>query len=231
MAHFSIQYSLTLGIAALSATILHAQSAPIQDPIDRILAQQAEQNGEAVQAEQPQHTSPNTEANNEAEPATETLETIAILGEDIIFSDLLEQFQHVCFAQFPDENAFFERLDRNDNVYFPDMAKPYIWQNGAITLRYVGASNSRTNIPYPQCIMSAKFTSDQDHLGMKNQVESAIEISNGKSSGKKGNNRTIWNFTANGHDMRMFFNSRKFTDNHYDASLIIINLGKESTAE
>lgn len=231
MAHFSLQYSLTLGIAALSATILHAQSAPAQDPIDRILAQQAEQNDEAAQAEKPQNSPPKPEAQKKAEPKTKNIKPIAILGEDIVFSDLLEQFQSICFAQFPDENAFSKRLSRNDNVYFSDVAKPYIWQNGAVTLRYVGAANSRANIPYPQCIMSAKFTSDQDHLGMKNQVESAVGITGGKSSGKQGNNRTIWNFTANGHDMRMFFNSRKFSDNHYDASLIIINLGKESTAK
>lgn len=148
-------------------------------------------------------------------------------------SDLAAPFARLCLAPFPGKGAFEDTIvvDPAGFVHAegPDAGGGQPgerWTNGEFTLLYVDRDALPPSIPAPQCRLVGTIASEEDHLAMVGLLETQLALENGKSSGRGGVNKTVWDITGlDGEPWRLFFDSRPTgADKRYQASLTIMQL-------
>ena len=141
-------------------------------------------------------------------------------------------FYDLCAAPFPDETDFLNGMAANGYGFAskPSAKLPHRWISGRAKLVYADEKMMQAaGQPAPQCILDAIVTGDDDHLALARRIESKLLIDSGKSQGRGGVNRTIWNYFDNaGNKLRVFFQSRPSKGNTLSMRLTLLRLAAPS---
>jgi len=146
------------------------------------------------------------------------------------FTALTAAYVEYCAEPFPDSAAFHARVRLPESVFrrsAPGRQPGEHWTGRGITLSYLDASRINPDLPSPQCRVSADIASDTDHLAMAAALAEQLGLDKGRTSGRAGINKTVWNFAAdNGTRLRLFMDSRPLEPGRFAASLTLLRLAE-----
>lgn len=144
--------------------------------------------------------------------------------------EMITAFKAFCVALFPSQEDFLRSMEQNQRDFTRDTKTkaPWRWQHGAdddFQLDYVTDKMAGGRMPSPQCLVRGDISSDHQHLAMARDIEAALLIDDGHSTGRRRNNTTTWNTINDAGDrMRIFLKTRPKGPTVLDAQLIIIKL-------
>lgn len=153
------------------------------------------------------------------------------------FAAIQDAFKRYCADPFPNAQGFVQAISDDSSGFnkvekTPDQRQQPGDQftNGFISLSYVDGDWMPVNVPSPQCRVSARLNGDFDHLAAAQKLQSALALTQGKSSGRANVNKTIWNLTLpTGEAARIFFDSRPASGGSHDISLNMLRLRNNNT--
>ena len=142
---------------------------------------------------------------------------------------LAEAFQAYCVTPFPNETLFAATIAEAGSGFtrVEETGQPgQRYTDGTIMLNYVGVEGAPMGVPAPQCRMSAEVADGFSHREAAADISDLLDIETGKTTGRAGINKTIWNFEdAQGNTLRLFLASRPVPQDHgYAVSLTLMKL-------
>lgn len=143
----------------------------------------------------------------------------------------IQAFRDLCFSTFPSNRDFLRGMTGNSYGFVRDKTSraPWRWDNGSLKLDYITPDMARGTLPAPQCAVIAEIPNDRDHLAIASDINRALLIGDGKSSGRRGLNTTIWTISnAAGEQLRIFFKSNAEGDSRLTIRLNLMKLPKDA---
>lgn len=143
---------------------------------------------------------------------------------------LIDAFHDLCAAPFPDQTDFLNAMAMNSYGFTsqPIAKLPHRWISSGAKLVYADENMLQASgQPAPQCILDAVIPASDDHLALVKSIEAKLLIDEGKSQGRSGVNRTIWNYFDNaGNRLRVFFQTRPAKGNNLSMRLTLLRLSE-----